>query len=194
MGNLEWPVDLTPSFTCFWTVGGSHSTQREPTQAQENMQTPHRNTLIWNQTHALLRGDSTAPLHHCEFHKLIPHPSHVIFVPKKKFQSGETHFERVFTFHRIEDPPESRHWWWWWGQAGSHKNRVGRELCARPASELRKLEDDGVEEEVHTNILQWHLTDTHENWFKDLLQWHYRLIAIIACSGWMKRIRPQQAN
>ena len=35
------------SHVVFWTVKGSQSTQREPMQTQEDMQAPHRHTLIW---------------------------------------------------------------------------------------------------------------------------------------------------
>lgn len=35
MGNIESPVNLTPLSACLWTVGGTQSTQREPTQTQE---------------------------------------------------------------------------------------------------------------------------------------------------------------
>ena len=33
-GNLDWPINLASSFTCFWSLGGSRSTQREPMQTQ----------------------------------------------------------------------------------------------------------------------------------------------------------------
>ena len=31
---FEWPINLTPRFACFWTVGGSWRIKREPTQTQ----------------------------------------------------------------------------------------------------------------------------------------------------------------
>ena len=34
MAKLEWPINLTPSFKCFWIVGGSRRMRREPTQTQ----------------------------------------------------------------------------------------------------------------------------------------------------------------
>lgn len=39
MGHLDPPVNQTPD-TCLITRGGSQSPRREPTQTQENMQTP----------------------------------------------------------------------------------------------------------------------------------------------------------